>query len=97
MVRFDETQSLHHFLQDHESHLTRLRKTGRPEVLTVDGQARVVMQDAQAYQQMVELLDTLDAGKVLRERLASLDTGEPGVAAEDVVASMRQRINGDAG
>jgi len=97
MVRLQDIHSLTGFLRDHKRHLDRLRKTGRPEVLTVNGKARVVVQDAEAYQKLLEKLDAIDAEATLRARLASLDAGEPGVSAEDVLAEVRERIGIDRG
>ena len=50
MVQLTDIHSLTGFLRDHKAHLERLAATGRPEVLTVNGKARVVVQDAASYQ-----------------------------------------------
>jgi hypothetical protein len=36
--------------------------------------------------------DARDADEILRARLASLDAGEPGVSAEDVLANIREAL-----
>lgn len=64
-------------------------------MLTVDGRAQIVVQDAEAYQQLIELLDTVDADRVLRQRLASLDRDEAGVPADDVLAAVKARLGLD--
>ncbi len=92
MVRVADIHPLTHFLRDHKAHLERLRASGRPEVLTVNGQARVVVQDAEAYQRLVEQVEQLETERVLRERLASLENGEAGVSVEQVLADIRQRL-----
>jgi hypothetical protein len=38
-----------------------LKQTGRPEVLTVNGRAELVVQDAASYQKLLELLDYAEA------------------------------------
>lgn len=93
MVKMTDIHPLTGFLRDHKLHLERLASTGRPEVLTVNGKARVVVQDAEAYQKMVEAFEAAETERVLRERLAELDRGEPGVAAETVLAEVRNRLN----
>jgi len=95
MVHPSDIHPLSGFLRDHEAHLARLHQTGRPEVLTVDGRAQIVVQDAEAYQQLIELLDTVDADRVLRQRLASLDRDEAGVPADDVLAAVKARLGLD--
>ncbi len=39
--------------------MKRMRKTGRPLVLTVNGKAEVIVMDASAYQRVAEQLDTV--------------------------------------
>lgn len=92
MVNLNDIHPMTGFLRDHKAHLERLRETGRPEVLTVNGKARVVVQDVASYQKMLEVLDYADAVKIIRERLASLDAGEPGVPLEDALAAIRDRM-----
>ena len=41
-------------------HIKWPKKTGFPEILTVNGKAEIVIQDAKAYEKMVELLDALE-------------------------------------
>ena len=88
MVNLNDIHPMTGFLRDHKAHLERLRETGRPEVLTVNGKARVVVQDVASYQKMLEVLDYVDAVKTIRERLASLDAGAPGIPAEQVFDEM---------
>lgn len=92
MVQLNDIHPLTGFLRDHKAHLERLAATGRPEVLTVNGKARVVIQDAEAYQKMLDALDTIETERIVRERLASLDRGEAGVPAEQVLADVRKRL-----
>ncbi|MGD9790809.1 MAG: hypothetical protein AB7Q00_11550 [Phycisphaerales bacterium] len=92
MVQMTDIHPLTGFLRDHKAHLERLAATGRPEVLTVNGKARVVVQDAEAYQKMLEALDAVETERIVRERLAALDRGEPGVPADEVLAGVRKRL-----
>lgn len=45
--------SLTNFKRGTPAYLARLRKSGQPVVLTVNGKAQVVVQDAAAYQKLV--------------------------------------------
>jgi len=92
MLDVSDIHPLTGFLRDHKAHLERLRATGRPEVLTVNGRARVVVQDAEAYQKMMDIVDSIQTEAILRERIASLDAGEEGIPAEDVLRDMRNRL-----
>lgn len=92
MVQLTDIHPLTSFLRDHKAHLERLAATGRPEVLTVNGKARVVVQDAGAYQKMLDVIDSIKTEDVIRERLASVHRGEPGVPASRVLADVRRRL-----
>ena len=92
MVRLTDIHPLTHFLRDPKSHLTRLAKSGRPEVLTVNGHARVVVQDAAAYQRMLEIVESIEVEKVIRTRLAELEAGMPAVPAKEVLSELKQRL-----
>jgi PHD/YefM family antitoxin component YafN of YafNO toxin-antitoxin module len=92
MVQLTDIHPLTGFLRDHKAHMERLAATGRPEVLTVNGKARVVVQDAEAYQRMLDALDAAETERIVRERLASLERGEPGVPGERVMADVRKRL-----
>lgn len=92
MIQLTDIHPLTGFLREHKAHLERLAATGRPEVLTVNGKARVVVQDAEAYQKMMRVLDAVETERVVRERLESVERGEKGVPAEKVLSEVRRRL-----
>ena len=49
--------SLSDFQRKTREHIRRLRETGRPEVLTVNGRAALVVYDAAAYQEIADRLE----------------------------------------
>ena len=59
MIRPEDIGSLTDFNRNSKAHLKRLKRTGRPELLTVNGKAEVVVQSASAYQQLLESLEKL--------------------------------------
>lgn len=71
-----EIRSLSDFQRNAKAHIRRLRKTGRPEVLTVNGQAAVVVQDAQNYQKLLDDLEQAQAIEALRRGIAQANRGE---------------------
>jgi hypothetical protein len=93
MVKLTDVHPLTGFLRDHKSHVKRLQETGRPELLTVNGRASVVVQDAEAYQRLMELADAVESERIVRERVASLDTGEPGIPLDAALAEIRERLD----
>jgi prevent-host-death family protein len=56
--------------------LRRIKESGRPLVLTVNGKAEVVVQDARSYQRLLDLAERLETIEAVREGLASIDRGE---------------------
>jgi len=69
----------------------RLRKTGLPAVLTVEGRPELVVQDARAYQRMVDALERAQAIEGIREGLASKKNGK-GRPAARVFADLRRKL-----
>jgi len=59
MIRPEDIGSLTDFNRNTKAHLKRLRQTGRPELLTVNGKAEVVVQTASAYQRLLTSLEKL--------------------------------------
>jgi len=65
VIKIQDILSLTEFHRHTRDHIERLRATGRPEVLTVNGRAELVVQDASAYQ---NLLERLGESEVATER-----------------------------
>jgi hypothetical protein len=70
----------------------RLKRTGGPEVLTVDGRADLVVQDVAAYQKLLDELDRLQAIDGIRRGLLDVEKGR-GVPLETMDAELRARFN----
>ena len=56
-IRMEDIASLTDFHRNSTVHCKRLKRSGRPEVLTVNGKAVLVVQDAAAYQQLLEAVE----------------------------------------
>ena len=76
MIHLDDIRSLTDFQRKTKAHITRLKKSGRPEVLTVNGKAQVVVQDAAAYQKLLDQLDEAEAIAGIERGLAESARGE---------------------
>ena len=68
----NDIRSLSDFKRNTSELLERLKKTGRPLVLTINGKAEVVVQDAQAYQALLDRLETIES---LQRGLADVKAG----------------------
>jgi prevent-host-death family protein len=67
-----DIQSLSTFKRDTAKIVRQLKKTGQPVVLTVNGKAELVVQDAASYQKLLEAQDKMEAIKGIRRGLESL-------------------------
>ncbi len=76
MIDTNEVHSLSEFAQNSKEHVDRLRASGRPEVLTVDGQAALVVQDADAYQRLLDENERLSAAAGIRRGLDAMKRGD---------------------
>ena len=85
MIHLSDIHSLTDFQRDAKTHLKQLKKSGRPSVLTVNGKAAVVIQDAAAHQSMLDLLDRAEAIAGIQRGLDSLhrEEGEPASSVFD--------------
>lgn len=92
MIDLENIRSLSDFQRNTKKHLRRLKDTGKPEVLTVNGQAELVVQSATAYQELLDLADLADSVKILRERIAAADAGEKGIPAAEVLAAVKKQL-----
>ncbi|HZW33522.1 MAG TPA: type II toxin-antitoxin system Phd/YefM family antitoxin [Isosphaeraceae bacterium] len=71
--------------------LRRLKKTGHPVVLTINGKAELVVQDAASYQRLFELAERLETIQAVKEGLASVDRGE-GRPMDDLFESIDKEL-----
>jgi len=56
MIKLEDIHSLTDFQRDAKARIRHLKKTGRPTVLIINGKAELIIQDASAYQQMLDTL-----------------------------------------
>ena len=75
MINLTEICSLTEFQRNAKEHVERLSRTGQPQVLTVNGKAAVVVQDAAAYQKLLDNFDRLDALEGIRRGLEDMKAG----------------------
>ena len=71
----------------------QMKETGQPVVLTVNGKAEFVIQDAQSYQVMLERIERAEAIEGVRRGLEQMRRGE-GRPAEEVFTEMEAQFGG---
>ena len=85
-----DIDSLTHFKRNTCRVIEQLKATGAPMVLTVNGSAEIVVQDAAAYQRMLDLVERAEAIIGIKKGLASMEQGE-GVPLENAVKKLRRK------
>jgi hypothetical protein len=90
MLDAREIHPLTDFLRNHKAHVTRLKETQVPEVLTVNGKAELVVQDAESYQLLLDRLYHMESLAAIQEGMTSAERGELKPATQ-VLAEMRAR------
>ncbi len=92
-----DIDSMSNFKRTTRKYLDRMRDSGEPLVLTVNGKAEFVVQAAAAYQRLLESRERLEAIEGIQRGLASMERGE-GRSLADVDADLRRtyRIARDA-
>lgn len=86
-----DIHSLSDFKRKTPDFIEQLEKTGEPVVLTINGRAKLIVQDAQSYQRMLELLDRAETIEAIREGLESVKQGKT-MSLEQFDSGMRKKI-----
>ena len=92
MIDFSDIHSLTDFLRNSKEHINRLRSSGRAQVLTVNGEAALVIQDARSYQELQELAEQARQDERLRQAIEAAKNGEPGEPASEVFLRLRKKF-----
>jgi prevent-host-death family protein len=77
-----DIQSLTTFRRRSGDFMRQLKKSQRPVVLTVKGKAAAVVQDAQAYQRLLDIAASADATEGIRQGLEQSRKGQGQSARE---------------
>jgi PHD/YefM family antitoxin component YafN of YafNO toxin-antitoxin module len=68
--------SLSDFQRNAKDHIRKLKQSGKPAVLTVNGEAEVVVQSAEAYQELLDDRELLDSIRGIGRGLEQAKRGE---------------------
>lgn len=87
-----DIQPMTTFRNNSAAMLAHIKATKRPMVLTVNGKAAAVVQDAEAYQRLLDLAAEADAAEGIRQGIEDLEGGRVRPAGE-VFEEMRARYD----
>ena len=75
-IELTSIHALSEFNRNSKQFIQKLKKTGKPAVLTVNGQAEVVIQSAEAYQKLLDDQQFLDSIRGIGRGLEQAKRGE---------------------
>ena len=70
-----DIHSLSDFKRKTTAFMDRMKKSGHPLVLTINGKAELVVQDAASYQRLLELAEQAEMMEFLRESREDVEAG----------------------
>ncbi len=70
-----DIDALTNFKRNTSKYLARLKRSGKPLVLTVNGKAELVVQDTASYQQLLEAVERLEAIEGVQRGLDDVEHG----------------------
>ena len=75
MIDLREVRSVTEFQRNIKDYVGRLKKNKTPLVLTVNGRAELVVQDAESYQLILERLDRAETLAAIKRGIKQTDPG----------------------
>lgn len=87
----NEINSLSNFKRNTGEFIEQLKETGKPIVLTINGKAELVVQDAESYQKLLEIAERLETIEALKPAIAEMKA-KKGELAEKVFAELLQTV-----
>lgn len=90
MIDLQQIRSVTDFQRNLKEYVGRLKEQQSPLVLTVNGRAEIVVQNAASYQLLLDRLDKAETIAAIREGAGQIDRGE-GITVEDAEARLRKK------
>jgi PHD/YefM family antitoxin component YafN of YafNO toxin-antitoxin module len=80
----EEIDSLSNFKRNTSEFIEQLKESGKPIVLTINGKAELVVQDAGSYQKLLEIAEKLETIEALKPAIEEMKAGK-GESAEKIL------------
>jgi prevent-host-death family protein len=87
-----DIQAMTTFRRNSGKFMRQLKKTKKPMVLTVNGKAEAVVQDAEAYQRLLDIAAQVNAGEGIRQGLEDVRKGHVRPAREVLEMFRRKHV-----
>jgi prevent-host-death family protein len=90
MIDLNEIHSLSDFQRNTKSYIERMKELKSPVVLTVNGKAELVVQDAASYQELLDRVERAETVAAVRRAMEEFDRGE-GRPAREALEELRNK------
>ena len=88
MVQLKNIRPLSDFLRHDKAHVALLKENSEPEVLTINGQAELVVLSAAAYEKMMTELETVENLNAIHRGMLEAQRGE-GIPGHELIRRLR--------
>ena len=79
------------FKRNTSDFMSQMKKTRRPVVLTVNGKARLVVQDAESYQEILDRVERFESVEAIRLGIAAAEEGRV-KPARQALAELQEKL-----
>ena len=90
MFSLSDIHPLSEFQRGAKMFLDKLKETKSPIVLTVNGKAAAVVQDAESYQKLIDRLELLESVAKIRQSIKEFEQGE-GMPLNQAFAEFKEK------
>lgn len=90
MIELREVRSVTEFQRNIKEYIGRLREKKTPLVLTVNGRAELVVQNAESYQLMLDRLERAETVAAIRHGMEQTERGEA-IPLEEAEKRLRKK------
>ncbi len=90
MIDLREVRSVTEFQRNIKDYVGRLKENKTPLVLTVNGRAELVVQDAESYQLILERLDRAETLASIRRGVQQFEQGQ-GISLDEAEEQLREK------
>ncbi len=90
MFSLSDIHPLSEFQRGAKAFLARLKETKAPMVLTVNGKAAAVVQDAESYQHLLDTIELLESIAGIRKSIEEFEQGQ-GIPLKEAFQQLQEK------
>lgn len=90
MIDLREVRSITEFQRNLKNYVGRIKEKKTPLVLTVNGRAEIIVQDADSYQTLLDRLERAETVAAIREGIEQFERGE-GIPLKQAERRLRKK------